>query len=74
MERVQVENYQHLRQRTLTQPAIGSISDKKKNSLNYFFFFNSRIDLKTFKENNRQKYFCFPVILFNSAINWLRNV
>ena len=73
MERVQEENYQHLRQRTLTQPAIGSISDKKRIHL-IIFFFNSRIDLKTFKENNRQMYFCFPVILFNSAINWLRNV
>ena len=30
MERVQAENYQHLRQRTLTQPAIGNIPEKKK--------------------------------------------
>ena len=37
MERVQAENYQHLRQRTLTQPAIGSISDKKRIHLIIFF-------------------------------------
>jgi len=50
MERVQAESYQHLRQRTLTQPASGSIPEKKNNSLNCFFLSILELILKHLKK------------------------